>query len=195
MRQAEPLGPIQPRILVTALGSVLMGDDGVGQAILARLEAEHELPDEVERLDLGTPGPDLADWLAGYEAVIFLDAARLPDVPPGSVRQFSRQEIARMPAGPRTSPHDPGVGEALLKAELVGEAPREAILVGVVPARVELSTELSAEVSVALPQAVSVVVEALEALGVRAPRRAEPLPTRSFWAAPAIDDDVVLGVR
>jgi hydrogenase maturation protease len=174
-----------PRCAVFALGSVLMGDDGVGASLLAHLEARWELPPEVTLLDLGTPGPDLADWFAGYQAVVVVDALRLAGAPPGTVRELSRAELAQLPRGPRMSPHDPGIGEALLKAELTGEAPRDLVLVGIVPARAELATTLSPPVAAALEEAEARVIALLERWGVAARKRREPLPVRAFWTDPS----------
>ncbi|MCL4838983.1 MAG: hydrogenase maturation protease [Thermoanaerobaculia bacterium] len=171
------------RTAILALGSVLMSDDGVGPTLLAWLEAHWELPPEVERFDLGTPGPELADWLSGREAVIFLDAARLSGAPPGEVRLFSRRELATLPRGPHLSPHDPGLGEALLKADFAGDGPREAAMVGIVPARIGLGTELSASVAAALPAAAAAVVAELARLGHAAHPRERPEPLRAFWTA------------
>lgn len=171
------------RTAILALGSVLMGDDGIGPALLAWVEAHFELPAEIERVDLGAPGPELADWLAGRDAVVFLDAARLPGARPGEVHRFSWQELATMPRGPQLSPHDPGLGEALLKADFAGEGPGEAAMIGIVPARIALGTELSAEVAAALPAAAAALVAELARLGHAVRRRERPEPIEAFWSA------------
>lgn len=185
LTQAAGEGAAASRVGVFALGSVLMGDDGVGSNLLARLESRWELPAEVSLIDLGTPGPDLSDWIAGHRAVLVVDAIRQSGVAAGTVRELSRAELARLPAGPRMSPHDPGIGEALLKAELTGEAPAEMTLVGIVPAVVELGTELSPPVAAALDEAERLILAILARWGVTAQRRDSPLPVRAFWANPA----------
>jgi len=72
------------RIAVVALGDLLEGDDGAGSAALAELVARFELLPEVEAMDLGTAGPDLADFLRSFFVVLMLDAVRQPDTEPGS---------------------------------------------------------------------------------------------------------------
>ena len=72
---AAESGETPPRILVAGIGNVFLGDDGFGVAVARRL-ARHELPAGVEVADFGIRGMDLAYALqAGYEAVVFVDAA------------------------------------------------------------------------------------------------------------------------
>ena len=169
------------RIGIAALGNILMRDDGVGQHLLHHLEAHWELPAGVEALDLGTPGPELADYFAPFSALIVLDAVRAA-APAGQVRLYRRDQLGQIPKGPRMSPHDPGLVEALLKAEFTGEAPADVLLVGVVPQAISPGTELSPAVEAALPQAAAEVVAELSRLGVRAQRRLRPRDDRPFWA-------------
>ena len=60
-------GPVIPRILIAGVGNVLLEDDGFGPHAIARLQAEYEFGEEVELLDLGTPGLDFVDYLVGRD--------------------------------------------------------------------------------------------------------------------------------
>lgn len=174
------------RVAVLALGSVLMGDDAAGPHVLRRLEAERELPPEVELLDLGTPGPELAHLIEGLDALVVVDTARSRDGAPGDVLQLRRDEILRGPAAERLSPHDPSLRGALAAAELLGAAPREVLLVGIVPAEVSLGLALSPAVEAALPRAVEAVAAELERLGCSCPRRVVARAAEVWWEAQAV---------
>lgn len=172
------------RLAVLGLGSVLMGDDAAGAHVLCHLESEWELPAEVQMLDLGTPGPELARIIEGLDALIVVDTARTRDGVPGEVLLLRRDEILRGPAPERLSPHDPSLRGALAAAELLGTAPREVLLVGIVPEEVSLGLSLSPAVRAALPQAAVAVTAELERLGFPARRRAVPRPPEVWWEIP-----------
>ena len=61
----EPYSPATRRtgILVLGLGNVLLGDDGLGAAAVARLEAEYSVPPDVQLADGGTLGLSLLGLL------------------------------------------------------------------------------------------------------------------------------------
>lgn len=177
------------RIGILGLGSVLMGDDGLGPYAVELLAAHWRLPPEVSVLDAGTPGPDLGDYLIDLDAVIVVDTVRVggrPALPsrPGQLRVFRKDEVMALPTAPRLSPHDPDLRQALLTCELAGRAPAELLLVGVVPDRVELGTELSAPVRAALPAVEAVIVAELRRLGVEPARRERPAEPAVWWQRP-----------
>ena len=163
---------------VFGLGSVLMGDDGVGPSVVRRLAAACAFPPGVELLDLGTPGPHLHPHFENRDAVILIDTVKARGKP-GEIRTYRRDQL-RGTAGPRTGPHDPGLGEALATLEFLGHAP-ELLLVGVIPARVEAGTELSSEVERALPAIEAQVLAELERLGLPARAREEPGEPDLWW--------------
>jgi hydrogenase maturation protease len=178
VRLAQP--PASPRTAVVALGSVVMCDDGAGAAALGVLEAGWELPEAVDRLDLGTPGPYFAEYVRGYDALIVMDALRTPGAP-GEVKRFDEEELRRTPSGPRLTPHVLDLGEALAALDFEGCRPRRVVAVGVVPERVRAGTELSPVVSGALPVMAALVARELEALGFAAPRRERPEISAPWW--------------
>lgn len=82
------------RVLVGGIGNVFLGDDGFGVAVVERLRAQ-TLPPEVDAVDFGIRGIDLAYALSEYEAAILVDVVRRggaagtlyvlePEVPPGT---------------------------------------------------------------------------------------------------------------
>lgn len=169
------------RALVLGMGSVLMRDDGVGPSALAALAARYELPAEVELLDIGTPGPELAHRIGGYDSLIVFDALRI-EAPPGTVRCLTREEILAAPLlNPRLSPHDPGLREALLSADFFGEAPPRVLLVGIVPKDIQLGTDLSAEVADAPPAAAQAAADELARQGFPVTVRSEPKALGTWW--------------
>lgn len=62
------------RVLVAGIGNIFLADDGFGCKVVRRLTGR-EFPEEVEVVDFGIRGLDLAYALQdGYEVVIFVDA-------------------------------------------------------------------------------------------------------------------------
>jgi hydrogenase maturation protease len=178
---ADALTPAAPlRTAVVALGSIVMGDDGAGAAVLAALEAGWRLPDEVDRMDLGTPGPYFAEYVRGYDALIVIDALRTPG-PPGTVRAFDETELRDTPCGQRLTPHVLDLGEALAALDFEGVRPTRVRVVGVVPERVRAGTELSTTVATAVPEMADAVVRTLRDWGFDAPRRAAPAAADRWW--------------
>lgn len=142
---------------VYGIGNILLGDDGVGPAVVRFLSSNYMLPPEVTLEDLGTPSLDLPSYLTGYDTVIFIDAVAL-DAAPGSIRVFSRSEITAVPPGIRVSPHEPTISDALIVLDFAGTAPQEVVLVGIVPSTLDGGIALSPAVAGAVGRAAGVVV-------------------------------------
>lgn len=165
---------------IVGLGSILMGDDGVGPYALKVLEGRYEFPDGVSLVELGTPGPEFGHILLDWDRLIVIDSVKATGRP-GEVRLYDRDQILSRPAPQRTSPHDPSLRDALLTADFVGQGPKEVVLVGVIPARVEMGTELSPEVTAALPGIERRVLETLAGWAITPTRRPED-ETDVWWS-------------
>ena len=178
------------RVGVLGIGNVLMGDDALGPYVVKWLDARYEVAPEVELLELGTPGADLALHLDGLDAAVVVDTVQVRGEP-GELRLLDKaQLLARKPVLP-ASPHEPGLREALFTLEFRGGAPEQVRFVGVIPAFVEMEVGLSPAVRAAVPAALAEVVRQLAALGVAARERPAPLPPDVWWerAPRALEDE------
>ena len=169
-----------PRILVAGIGNVLLQDDGFGPHAIARLQAEYEFSDDVELLDLGTPGLDFVDYLAGRDVLILLDALATGGEP-GAILTFDGRQIREQLPNIRLSAHQPCLQETLFTAETGGVSPKEILLVGVVGASFDVGTELSHEVAEALPNALERITDLARKHGARVRRRPVPLARNAWW--------------
>lgn len=149
------------KIAVYGIGNILLGDDGVGPAVVNYLAANRLLASGITLEDLGTPSLDLPNYLSGYDLVIFIDAIA-SDATPGTIRLFTREEIVATPPGIRISPHEPTINDALIVLDFAGGAPRDVVLVGVVPETLEGGMTLSPAVAGAVQEAAEKVLEELE---------------------------------
>jgi hydrogenase maturation protease len=172
-----------PKVRVLGLGNVLMGDDAVGPWVIEELLANWDFPEEVELVDVGTPGLDLVPYMAGADTILIVDTVK-SDGPPGRIRVYERDQLFARPAQPRLSPHDPGLTEVLFALTLAGSAPRDVVLIGVVPGAVEKRIGLSAPVQDAVPQAAAAVIERLGSLGFAPRRRSPPVIPSPWWEDP-----------
>ncbi|MEO8036419.1 MAG: hydrogenase maturation protease [Acidobacteriota bacterium] len=145
---------------IYGIGNILLGDDGVGPAVINHLSSHFQFDDDVTIEDLGTPSLDLPNYLAGYDRVIFVDAVAA-DAAPGSIRLYSREEIVAAPTGIRISPHEPSINDALIVLDFAGGAPRQVLLVGIVPETLENGMTLSPAVAQVVPLAALTVLAAL----------------------------------
>jgi hydrogenase maturation protease len=174
-------GDIRPgRIAVLGVGNVLLGDDGLGPYAVRVLNAEYALSEAVEVLDVGTPGLDFTPYLADADAVIVIDTVK-SDAPPGTIKLYDREQLLAAPPLPRTSPHEPGLREALLATELTDCSPERLLLVGVVPESTASMPGLTPVVRAAVPGVLSQVIAELERLGASVERRATPRDPEIWW--------------
>lgn len=90
---------MKPRVLVVAFGNPLMGDDGVGPAVLEQLR-QGPLPPWVRLEDGGTDATCLLRLWRGEETVILVDAARL-EAPPGTVHCLSLDQLLALRQTPQ----------------------------------------------------------------------------------------------
>jgi hydrogenase maturation protease len=174
------------RVRVLGIGNVLNQDDGVGPFTARTLVAGWELPPDVEVLDAGTPGLDLVGLLQGLSAVVLVDAVA-DEGAPGEVRRLDRAQLLRGGKRLVTSPHEPGLREALQLMEFQGGAPADVTLWGAIPACTTLGTALTPAVRGAVPALLEGVLSELRRLGVEPRRREVPSDPDIWWErAPAL---------
>ena len=149
------------RTLILGLGNPLLGDEGIGVWVVEELK-ELDLPAGVELADGGTAGLGLIGLMEGYQRVIIVDAADMGR-PPGHVVRFTPSEVQFKTAEAPLSLHQIGLGEALVVAEALEMAPAELIIIGIQPGRIEAGVGLSPEVEGAIPQAIRIVLDELDA--------------------------------
>ncbi|MFY9673587.1 MAG: hydrogenase maturation protease [Terriglobales bacterium] len=156
---------MKKKITIGGIGSVLLGDDGVGPYVAGVLEAAYRFESGVTVADLGTPGLDLVAHLSGIDAVILIDSVK-NDAPPGSVTLYRKEDILRHgPAPVRMDPHAPALSESMLIAELTGEGPEEILLIGITGEQYEVGADLSEPAKRAAHDAVGQVLIELDRLG------------------------------
>lgn len=150
-------------LLVLGLGNVLLTDDGVGPAVIARLRDAHIIPGGVQLLDGGTLGLSLLPYLEDAKAVILVDAVAA-DEAPGTLVRLEGSDVGPAVAT-RLSPHQVGVADLLEGARWHDREPAHMVLLGVVPESIELGVGLSAPVMTAMPELTELVRAEIAACG------------------------------
>jgi hydrogenase maturation protease len=150
-------------LLILGLGNVLLCDDGLGAAAVARLAREYEIPAVVRVADGGTLGLALLGLFAESRHVILVDAIRANGVP-GTLVRISGDEVASA-VRERLSPHQVGVADLLDAARLTQCYPASVTLLGLVPERIELDLERSTPVEAGMENLVKAIVREALALG------------------------------
>lgn len=144
-----------PPVLVLGLGNPLMGDDGAGQELLAKLSSlASTWGKQVEFVDGGTQGLALLGVFEGRQAVVFLDAVRLGEKP-GAVHVLCGDELMRMGGRRAATAHEGSAAQILAALELLGETPQEIAMIGLEPERIGLGMGLSPSVHRSLGMAAS----------------------------------------
>ena len=157
---------MKKKITIGGIGSVLLGDDGVGPYVAGMLEAGYRFEEGVTVADLGTPGLDLVAHLSGIDVLILVDSVK-NGAAPGTVTLYRKDEILRHgPAPVRMDPHSPALSESILIAEMAGEAPAEILLIGITGEQYEVNAGLSKAAEKAGQEAVVQILVELGRLGV-----------------------------
>ena len=169
-----------PRISVVGIGNVLLGDDGFGPVVVEMFRCKYECGSNVEILDLGTPGLDLAPYLYGTDLVVIADAVHA-EAKPGTLCIYCEADLLAHRAQLRVTAHHPAVQESLANLRLAGNAPSELIIVGVVPESCGFGNGLSPSVLSASSVAADHIARLLVERAVDCCRRHTPIPPNFWW--------------
>jgi hydrogenase maturation protease len=123
------------------IGNLIMSDDGVGVKVVQRLRENYRFPPEVTVVDGGTLGLDLLPMLEGVDKLLVVDAVETGEAP-GTIVRLSGADIPIV-LKTKLSPHQMGLQDLLLVAELMGCLPREMVLLGIQPEQITMGLELS----------------------------------------------------
>jgi len=171
-----------PRIAVVGIGNVLLGDDGFGPLAVEMFRRLYECDSNVEILDLGTPGLDLAPYLYDTDLVVIADAIYPhQEEKPGTLCVYCEDDLGSSHAQLRLTSHDPGVQESLAQLRLAGHAPSEVIVVGVVPESCGLGKGISLSVLNTCLVAVDTIARLLVERSIDCRRRHDPVHTTLWW--------------
>jgi hydrogenase maturation protease len=142
---------------VVGVGSMVMGDDGVGYHAIEALE-DRSLPDGTSLTHAGTTAFLALEAMSGADRALVVDALAL-DEPPGTIREFrlDRPEVD----APEVTMHDYSFTDALAVGDVAYDVPERVRLLGIVPAELDPALELSEPVSAALPELVSRIEQRL----------------------------------
>jgi hydrogenase maturation protease len=168
------------RVTVVGIGNILMLDDGIGPALIHRLEQAYKWGPDVELIDAGAPGMELAYLIEDRELLILVDAI-VSDEPPATVHWYDHDRIVAGNIPVRVGPHDPGIREAILKLELVDHAPETVELLGVVPEIVDLGSGLSEGARRGVLAAEEALLARMARVGVAPLARRSGTPDAPWW--------------
>ena len=171
--------------VVLGVGSPLMGDDGIGVAVVEMLRERWDGDDGLALLDGGTWGMQVLPAIEDAERLLIVDAIQA-GARPGTVVRLDGEEIPRH-LRMKMSPHQIELGEVLAVAELRGHFPGQAVALGIQPARIELHEGFSDVVDASLPALIGAIEAQLTAWGHRATTASnhEPAPRSETEAARA----------
>jgi len=133
------------KTLLLGIGNILMNDDAAGVLVVQNLAAQFSFPDELVLLDGGTLGLDLLPILEGVDRLLVVDAVETGQAV-GTIIRTTGDDIP-LALATKVSPHQMGLKDLLLVADLQGYAPQEMVLWGVQPGSIEMDIELSPEVA------------------------------------------------
>jgi hydrogenase maturation protease len=169
-------------VSVIGLGNVFLGDDGFGPLAVETFRCQYECGPEVEVLDLGTPGLDLAPYLYGRDIVIIVDAVH-SDFPTRAVSVFCEDDFASSRACLRITGHDPGLWDTLTHLRLADCGPIELIVVGAAPESCVFGDGPSAAMLNLAGEAAASIAQVLTRRGVHCNHR-NAAPRPNLWWLP-----------
>lgn len=140
--------------LVLGIGNVLLGDEGAGIHVVARLQEEGFTGADL--VDGGTGGLHLLGLIQSYRHVIIADAA-LDHYPAGNVRTVKARYAKDFPH--YLSAHEIGLKDLLDAAFLLGNVPELSLVAISVKDFREIGLELSPEIKAAVTVAAEKVKE------------------------------------
>lgn len=147
--------------VVLGMGSLLMGDEGVGIHVVRSLAALLPGDTSVEMVEAGTAGMRAVHAIAGRRKAIFVDCAFMNSMP-GTIRRFTPADVRSRKLVRGFSTHEGDLLELIALSQRLGECPPDVVLFGIEPARIEPTMCLSPELERHMESYVAMIREELE---------------------------------
>jgi len=164
---------------VIGLGSVFLGDDGFGPLAVETFRCQFACGPEVEVLDLGTPGLDLAPYLYNRKLVVIVDAVH-SNLPAGTVSISCEDDFTSNHAWIRITGHDPGLWDTLTHLSLADCGPSELIVIGADPESCAFGDGPSEAMLSLASEAAESIAHLLTQRGIPCVHR-DVAPRRNLW--------------
>ncbi len=142
------------KTLVVGVGSILMGDDGIGTRVIDELLKE-DIPDNIRLHSGDVSGLDLLKVFPGFDKVIIIDAADMSENP-GCIKVFDFSSIKKAEFKDQFSTHGMALLETLTLAENLDLA-KDIKIVGVQPESTDFDLELSELIRDKIPEIIRIV--------------------------------------
>lgn len=156
------------KTIVVGLGNPILGDDGAGWKVAEQVE--QRLPKSLKTSEVAVDcvslgGLSLMERLIGYERAIVIDAIGTGQHPIGTAYHFRLDELYDPTSGHTTAAHDVSLMTAIQIGRSLGASlPAQIEVVAIEsPYVYDFSEELTPPVAAAVPQAVDLVMELLQA--------------------------------
>jgi len=173
--------PTADRVVsIIGLGNVFLGDDGFGPLAIETFRCQYQCDSDVEVLDLGTPGLDLAPYLSSRRLVVIVDSVH-SNLPPGAVSVFCEDDFSASRACIRVTGHDPGLWDTLTHLRIAGCGPAELIVIGTAPVSCAFGDGPSADLFNLAAEAVVQIAQVLLQRGVPCNHRNAALQPNLWW--------------
>ena len=160
---------LKTKTVVLGVGNILMADEGIGVRVIERLQAEYDLPSEVQVVDGGTLGMDLLYYLTDARNLVIVDAVEMEGEPGQTLRLEGENVPTQLSL--KMSPHQMGVPDMLFAAKFRDWYPENVVLLGVQPGVLEPSLQMSPPVLAQVELLVSQVCQELEQWGLTTKKR------------------------
>lgn len=157
------------RALVLGVGNILLRDDGLGVRTAEFFAHSYSFGSDISCLDGGTAGAGLLPLFSEFSHIVIIDALS-SDSPPGTIVNFSGEDLKKKGARLKTTAHSIGVKDLLELAAFEGSHPMVTII-GMVPAEISPGLEISETVRKALPEAAKAISEELKRFGFKTAKR------------------------
>ena len=146
-----------PKLLVLAIGNLLMTDEGAGIHVLNYLIEHNDEDPCIEYMDGGTLSFSIAAHIENADQLIVIDAAEL-HAQPGSVQVFTGEDMIAQLGSCKLSVHEVGLIDLMDMVRLNDRMPKQHALVGIQPLTIaDWSDHPSDQVAAAVPVAAAKV--------------------------------------
>ncbi len=107
------------KIAIFCVGNKLLLDEGIGPAVYEELVSAYTFPDNVDIFDVGCMGLEMVGYVDDYDYLITVDAVDETGQAPGTVFEFSPDDMAKRDRG-MASLHELKLSDLFEAATLLG---------------------------------------------------------------------------